>query len=235
MWRVVDGSVGTASLSYRGPLLLLWFPHHKKVVPINIVATRHQQIVQHLTQNRMIVKNTSRGRKLSSVQTILFSQVLPLFLAFVLGIVVGRGSLPRSSVSSPHNVRYSASKSDSHIHGSIHRLSETPFRNTSHIDNQGRPIVKQQFLEPFAIPFVAGYSVATILPGQNVPLHEHESMHEFFYVLRGTGIFILGSKTVDVSSGTFLHMSPHEPHGIMVPADSRDGDLIMLVSGVVIE
>jgi quercetin dioxygenase-like cupin family protein len=92
-------------------------------------------------------------------------------------------------------------------------------------------------LEPFAVPTVSGYSVASMHPGQNVPIHEHESMHEFFYILEGTGIFLIpGTKEeLRVSPGTFLHFSPHESHGILVPEDSPDGDLKMLISGVVIE
>jgi hypothetical protein len=50
--------------------------------------------------------------------------------------------------------------------GTIKSLEETPVRNTVHVDEQGRPITKQQLLEPFVIPNLVGFSVATFLPGQ---------------------------------------------------------------------
>jgi len=50
--------------------------------------------------------------------------------------------------------------------GTIKSLAQTPARNTVHVDEQGRPITKQQLLEPFVIPNLVGFSVATFLPGQ---------------------------------------------------------------------
>lgn len=62
--------------------------------------------------------------------------------------------------------------------GLVKTLAETPVRNTSHVDESGRPITKQQLLEPFIIPNCVGFSVATFLPGQvMLPQHEHENMH----------------------------------------------------------
>lgn len=121
------------------------------------------------------------------------------------------------------------------LSGSIHRLSDTPLRNTSHKDDNGRQITKQQFLEPFLIPNVAGYSVATLLPGQRVAPHQHSTMHEFFYILEGTGVFTIDGKDTQVEPGTFLHVAPHEIHEIVVPSDSSTGEMKMLVSGVVVE
>jgi hypothetical protein len=70
--------------------------------------------------------------------------------------------------------------------GDIKQLSETPIRNTSHIDDQGRPITKQQLLEPFVLPNLVGFSIATFLPGQTMmPPHEHETLYEIFYVIEG--------------------------------------------------
>ena len=50
--------------------------------------------------------------------------------------------------------------------GTIKSLAETPVHNTVHVDELGRPITKQQLLEPFVIPNLVGFSVATFLPGQ---------------------------------------------------------------------
>jgi len=119
--------------------------------------------------------------------------------------------------------------------GNVKSLAETEIRNTVHVDDQGRPITKQQLLEPFVIPNLVGFSVATFLPGQTMmPVHEHETMHELFYVIEGTGDFQIDEVVHKVSPGTFLHIAPTEKHGIWVPSDSPDGPLRMVVTGVAV-
>jgi quercetin dioxygenase-like cupin family protein len=101
---------------------------------------------------------------------------------------------------------------------------------------EGNPITKQQFLEPFVVPRFVGFSVATFKAGQTMmPVHEHKSMHEFFYVLEGTGMFQIDDVTHEVSPGTFLHMAPGEKHGIWVPKEASGGDLKVAVCGVTLE
>mmetsp|Transcript_2787 Transcript_2787/g.3366 ORF Transcript_2787/g.3366 Transcript_2787/m.3366 type:complete len:172 (+) Transcript_2787:40-555(+) len=149
-----------------------------------------------------------------------------LMIAFVGGILF----------SSIFHIGFSSSKSEDlgPTKGIVTRLADTPVRPTSHIDDLGRPITKQQLLEPFVVPNFVGYSVATFKPGQNMmPVHEHESLHEFFYVLEGTGIIQVNGVDHKVSPGTFLHMAPHEPHGIWIPKDNK-GDMKMAVCGVVV-
>jgi len=120
--------------------------------------------------------------------------------------------------------------------GMVKRLEDVPPRPTSHIDTEGRPITKQQFLEPFVVPNFVGYSVATFLPGQTMmPVHEHESMHEFFYVLKGKGFFQVNDTEYEVSEGMFLHMAPGDKHGIWVPKDSDEGPLMLAVCGVTLD
>ena len=101
--------------------------------------------------------------------------------------------------------------------------------------------------------------------------HHHESMHELFYILRGSATVtrtILASNNQEeknsprqqqqqqvlrettstdnsgsssstattvhkVTTGTFLHFAPQEIHGFVVPEDSPDGDLMMVMVGVV--
>jgi quercetin dioxygenase-like cupin family protein len=120
-------------------------------------------------------------------------------------------------------------------HGSIQHLEDIPFRKTSHVDENGKPVMKQQFLEPFVVPNFVGYSVATFKPGQTMmPPHEHESLHEFFFVIHGTGIIQKDGVDHEVKPGTFLHMAPSEKHGIWVPKDASE-DLKMAVCGVTVE
>ena len=154
---------------------------------------------------------------------------------FLLGTFVGHvfTTSDSSTPASASNANMRGENNRAVASSGVYRLSETPVRNTAHKDKHGRPITKQQFLEPFAVPTVAGFSVATLHPGQSVETHQHESMHEFFYIIEGTGFFYIGNDKVPVSPGTFLHFAPQQPHGIVVPEDSTGGDLKMLLSGVV--
>jgi len=161
----------------------------------------------------------NHGRKYTTT----WHQRLVVIAVFGVGVLVGRHS-QRNSLPSQS------------IPGSIQNLSEIPIRNTSHKDeNSNTYITKQQFLEPFAVPNLAGYSVATLHPGQQVPKHSHRSMHEFFYVVEGSGVFRRKDQSVSINPGSFIHVSPREDHSLWVPRDSSKGDLKLLVSGVVLE
>jgi quercetin dioxygenase-like cupin family protein len=146
-------------------------------------------------------------------------------------------------------------------------LSNVPTRATSHVDPQHdhKPITKQQLIEPMVIPNVAGFSVATIPQGHEVTLHQHDTMHEFFYVLEGSATFSIikaaappppdgeekkndrenGKQqhgqlqqiqyTYTVQPGSFVYVAPPDRHRIQVAADSPHGDFKMLVAGIIVE
>jgi quercetin dioxygenase-like cupin family protein len=126
-----------------------------------------------------------------------------------------------------------------------------PVRKTSHVDtNTGSAITKQQFLEPFLVPNVAGFSVVTIQRNQTVEMHSHRSMHEFFYVLEGSATFFMNDDANNnddgqrrrqgrpVVPGTFVHFLPNCVHGIVVADDDDNnstwGDLKVLLVGVTV-
>jgi quercetin dioxygenase-like cupin family protein len=114
--------------------------------------------------------------------------------------------------------------------GIVVNLNELPMRPTSHKDEQGRPVLKQQLLEPFAAPRVTGFSVATLQPNQRVERHAHANMHEFFYVIKGQGSVIqVNDKDHIVQEGTFVWVPPGDSHAVYTT--SMD-DLLMLVVGV---
>lgn len=164
--------------------------------------------------------NPSRGKFISTI--------LP---AFLVGCLVG-GMLARH-----RDTLHSSSKSDGTgpSHGFVAQLSDVPYRNTAHVDAAGRPVRKQQLLDPFVVPNFAGYSVATFRPGQDCGEHEHESLHEFFFVMEGRGNIQIGKVEHKVSPGTFLHVAPHERHNVWVEKDSPDGDMKMIVCGVAVD
>lgn len=185
----------------------------------------------------MVDIETQGKEKQTKIRSGSYLPRMNLAIAVFLGILIG--SALQHSLSSiwdaPSN-KTQDKKGNAVKKGIITNISETPFRPTSHVDSKGRPIEKQQFLEPFVIPNFVGYSVATFKPGQTMmPVHEHESLHEFFYVLEGSGMFQVNGVDHKVEKGWFLHMAPHDKHGIWVPEDSPDGDLKLAVSGITLD
>lgn len=152
------------------------------------------------------------------------------YLAFFVGGMIVGGGMQSSYDGALSELKRDKGPSK----GSIRNLSDTPERNTVHIDDQGRPITKQQLLEPFVIPNLVGFSIATFLPGQTMlPPHKHETMHEIFYVVEGRGLFQINEKKHKVEPGVFLHIAPKELHGIWVP-NSENEALKMVVTGVAV-
>lgn len=94
--------------------------------------------------------------------------------------------------------------------------------------------MKQQLLAAFVVPDFVGYSVATFEAGQEMmPPHEHENLHEFFYVLDGTGIISIDGVEQDMKQGSFYHLAPHERHGIRVSNDATQA-MKLAVFGVTV-
>eukprot|EP00957_Ditylum_brightwellii_P022511 1698507-Ditylum_brightwellii.AAC.1 len=66
-----------------------------------------------------------------------------------------------------------------------------------------------------------------------MPEHEHESMHEIFFVLEGTGTFRIDGTDHKLEPGMMLHIAPKEKHGIWVP-EEEEVALRMAVCGVTV-
>jgi len=141
-------------------------------------------------------------------------------LVFFFGIFVGKQSnLP--VVNNPSTLL---------THGSVLNLDDLPYKSTVHNDKQGSPIRKKQFIQPFVIPNLSGFQVATLTDGQTVETHDHESMHEIFYVLSGLGTFDVDGVALSVSPGTMVHLAPHEKHSIR----TNDSDLTVAYFGITV-
>lgn len=146
------------------------------------------------------------------IQRLWLSPNTKLILAFFLGILVDT-ILHRSQAPTNH-------ESSASVHGTIKRLEDTPSRPTSHVDQQGKPIMKQQLIEAFLIPKFVGFSVATFATGQTMSPHEHTNLHEFFYVLEGTGIIDIDGTEHTMQPQSIFHLAPHERHALRVPRDA---------------
>ena len=113
------------------------------------------------------------------------------------------------------------------------QLDDIPARSTSHVDPQsGTTIRKQQLVEPFSLMNnLAGFSVATMTKGQTVTSHQHASMHEFFFILSGSGNVRLHDRDFYLQAGSFVHVAPHTSHTFWA---TNDGDpLRMLLCGII--
>ena len=161
-------------------------------------------------------------RKVISTSKIMrFKVVFYLVFAFFLGVLYGRITAP--SKSGHHHTKV----------GMIKHLDSVPHRPTSHKDTDGKFIMKQQFLEPFLVPNFVGFSVATFEPGQRMmPAHVHDSMYEFFYVLKGKAVIVIDDVEHEIGPSTLIHLVPGEKHGIYLPNDFNTS-MQMAVFGVV--
>lgn len=153
----------------------------------------------------------------------ILSTNVKILIAFVVGILVGRVLFHHSGGATETGPR----------HGTVKQLDETPSRPTSHVDQNGKSIIKQQLLDAFVVPNFVGYSVATFDAGQEMTSHEHENLHEFFYVLDGKGLINIDGTEYEMKPGSFYHLAPHERHGIKVPNDV-DEPMKMAVFGVTV-
>ena len=74
-------------------------------------------------------------------------------------------------------------------------------------------------------------ATARIPPGGKITPHSHHDMIEVFYVLKGTGRFVVNDGVVNVAAGSTIKIDPKEIHSIS--NESSDADLEVLYFGVV--
>jgi len=60
------------------------------------------------------------------------------------------------------------------------------------------------------------------------PIHTHERETEGFYILEGNVSFILGSKTISATPGSFLYVPQQTKHGFVV--ESEEAKFLVLIS-----
>ena len=86
-----------------------------------------------------------------------------LYLAavFLIGMALGAALMNNFSSIITNN-----ESTKSNTKGLVVRLEDVESRPTSHIDEDGIPITKQQLLEPFVVPNYVGFSIATFKPGR---------------------------------------------------------------------
>jgi mannose-6-phosphate isomerase-like protein (cupin superfamily) len=143
-----------------------------------------------------------------------------LLLIFLAGCMVGSTLSRRQNKVQQH--------SSLRNHGFVVQLRDVPATPTSHTDQKGLPIIKQQLIAPFSVvDNLAGISIATLLQHQRIERHAHGSMHEFFFVTIGQGTIQVGARDTLATVGTFVHVAPGEEHALWT--DHEDGMTMMVV------
>lgn len=105
-------------------------------------------------------------------------------------------------------------------HSIVKHLNDIPTRTTSH------GTLKQQLVDPFSLhPQLAGISIATLQEGEAIEKHMHETMYEFFYVLKGTLIIRDSEGWEECGVGCFYQGAPTQPQEFRV----KQGPVQMMV------
>ena len=71
------------------------------------------------------------------------------------------------------------------------------------------------------------YDAYCLLPGQSQKVHAHEGSDKVYYVLEGTGRFIVGEEEEDLGRGHAVIARAGEPHGVR---NETDENLVLLVT-----
>src|SRR5215204_4478186 len=71
------------------------------------------------------------------------------------------------------------------------------------------------------------YDTYCLLPGQSQKVHTHEESDKVYYVLRGTGRFIVGEEERDLGEGNAVIARAGDAHGV---SNETQENLVILVT-----
>jgi len=71
------------------------------------------------------------------------------------------------------------------------------------------------------------YDAYCLLPGQSQNVHAHEGSDKVYYVLRGTGRFIVGEEERDLGEGNAVIARAGDAHGV---SNETQENLVILVT-----
>lgn len=82
---------------------------------------------------------------------------------------------------------------------------------TAHLSGLKKVFLKNSDTESQLTQFAFG----DFAPGETCPRHEHSTMYECFYFIKGTGKYIVDTETVEIRPGTFLKIPPQTQHELI--------------------
>ncbi len=65
-------------------------------------------------------------------------------------------------------------------------------------------------------------------PGQEHKLHAHSGMDKVYYILEGSGVFVLEDREIEMKAGIMLIAPEGVPHGIRTTSEGTLGGLAVL-------
>ena len=69
----------------------------------------------------------------------------------------------------------------------------------------------------------------TFLPGQSCDFHIHQTMDEYFFFIKGSGVYIIEDKKIEIQSGLFLEITSGKKHRLL--ANGKD-NLVFVYWGI---
>jgi mannose-6-phosphate isomerase-like protein (cupin superfamily) len=90
-------------------------------------------------------------------------------------------------------------------------------------------IHKKMLLAPGELPPLVQFSQAVFPPGESVEPHRHVSMHEVFFIQRGTGSITVEGMEHEVGPGSCLLVEAGERHALR---NTGDEPLLLLFFGL---
>ncbi|MCF8369448.1 MAG: cupin domain-containing protein [Bacteroidales bacterium] len=84
---------------------------------------------------------------------------------------------------------------------------------TSHDD----AIKKKVFIKRGYIPQLMMFSSATLMPGQSVETHKHDTMFEVYYIQKGKAMFVVNDEAIELKPGDCISIEPGENHSTANP------------------
>lgn len=61
------------------------------------------------------------------------------------------------------------------------------------------------------------FSLVSVRPNEEIPVHHHETEEQFYYILEGEGLLSLGDEVYQLQPGIAVAIPPRLPHGVRNP------------------
>ena len=100
---------------------------------------------------------------------------------------------------------------------------------TEQVLSHDADIVKKVLFHENELPGSVRLSHAVFKPGQKATAHSHDDLYEIFYLLSGTGLFLINGHEHRVNAGSAIRIDPHDLHEVI---NDSDDNLTLLYFGL---
>ena len=64
-------------------------------------------------------------------------------------------------------------------------------------------------------------AIGCFQPGESCPMHQHESMFEYFYFTSGTGTYIIENERISLKPKMLIEIPPRTQHQLVADSDEQ--------------